>query len=74
MIHHFDHRFGSYAGLGERPGDGSLPETPDNLKASTDYEPEPWYWVPETETRLRVARVPARLKQYFRKEDARWLP
>ena len=70
MIHHFDHRFGSYAGLNNRPTDGSLPETPDNAKASPDYEADPWYWVPEDETALRVARVPARLKQYFRKENA----
>ena len=70
MIHHFDHRFGSYAGLNSRPSDGSLPETPDSAKASPDYESDPWYWVPEDETALRVARVPARLKQYFRKENA----
>lgn len=69
MIHHFDHRFGSYAGLDARPGDGSLPETPDSLKADPNYEAEPWYWVPEEETALRVARVPTRLKQYYRKED-----
>ena len=68
MIHHFDHRFGSYAGLNNRPGDGSLPETPDSAKANPDYEADPWYWVPEDETVLRVARVPSRLKQYFRKE------
>ena len=70
MIHHFDHRFGSYAGLNDRPAGGSLPETPDSAKASPDYESDPWYWVPEDETALRVARVPSRLKQYFRKEDA----
>ena len=70
MIHHFDHRFGSYAGLNSRPADGSLPETPDSAKASPDYEADPWYWVPEDETALRVARVPSRLKQYFRKENA----
>ena len=70
MIHHFDHRFGSYAGLNSRPADGTLPETPDSAKASPDYEADPWYWVPEDETALRVARVPARLKQYFRKENA----
>lgn len=69
MIHHFDHRFGSYAGLDARPGDGSLPETPESLKADPNYEAEPWYWVPEEETALRVARVPTRLKQYYRKED-----
>ena len=70
MIHHFDHRFGSYAGLNNRPAGGSLPETPDSAKARPDYEADPWYWVPEDETALRVARVPSRLKQYFRKEDA----
>ena len=70
MIHHFDHRFGSYAGLNSRPADGSLPETPDSAKASPDYESDPWYWVPEDETALRVARVPSRLKQYFQKENA----
>ncbi len=70
MIHHFDHRFGSYAGLNNRPGDGSLPETPDSAKASPDYESDSWYWVPEDETALRVARVPSRLKQYYRKENA----
>ena len=70
MIHHFDHRFGSYAGLNDRPADGSLPETPDSAKANPDYEADPWYWVPEKETALRVARVPSRLKQYFRKENA----
>jgi N-6 DNA Methylase len=71
MIHHFDHRFGSYAGLTERSGEGSLPLTPDSIKNSGEYEAEPWYWVPEAETALRVARVPARLKQYYRKEDAK---
>ena len=70
MIHHFDHRFGSYAGLSDRPADGSLPETPESAKARPDYESDPWYWVPEDETALRVARVPSRLKQYFRKENA----
>ena len=70
MIHHFDHRFGSYAGLNSRPAGGSLPETPDSAKANPDYEADPWYWVPEDETSLRVARVPSRLKQYFRKENA----
>ena len=56
--------------LNSRPSGGSLPETPESAKASPDYESDPWYWVPEDETALRVARVPARLKQYFRKENA----
>ncbi|MHA6263696.1 Eco57I restriction-modification methylase domain-containing protein [Arenibacterium sp. CAU 1754] len=71
MLHIFDHRFGSYAGLEARPGDGSLPETPDSVKHDPAYETEPWYWVPEEETRLRSARVPVRLKQYFRKDNTK---
>ena len=70
MIHHFDHRFGSYAGLDARPADGSLPETPDAQKANPAYEAEPWYWVPQEETNLRVARVPTRLKKAWRKDSA----
>ncbi|UIJ44868.1 N-6 DNA methylase [Sphingomonas cannabina] len=70
MIHHFDHRFGSYAGLSERSGEGSLPPTSDAVRNDPDYEAEPWYWVPQAEMELRVARLPARLKQYFRKENA----
>ena len=70
MIHHFDHRFGSYAGLNDRPAGGSLPEVPDSAKTNPDYIVDPWYWVPEEETALRLARVPPRLKQYFRKENA----
>ena len=71
MIHHFDHRFGSYAGLSDRPAGGSLPQTPNSAKASPDYESDPWYWVPEDETALRGARVPSPLKQNLRKENAK---
>ncbi|NDR57902.1 N-6 DNA methylase, partial [Pseudoruegeria sp. M32A2M] len=70
MIHHFDHRYGSYAGLDARPADGSLPDVTDALRASPDYEADPWYWVPAEETTLRVARVPQRLKAYLRKDNA----
>jgi len=69
MIHHYDHRYGSYAGLGARPKDGSLPEVSDAMRANPEYEAEPWYWVPAEETELRVARVPQRLKGYLRKEN-----
>jgi len=69
MIHHFDHRFGTYAGLSERSVEGSLPPTLDAVKDDPDYEVDPWYWVPQSEMELRVARVPARLKQYFRKDN-----
>ena len=62
MIHHFDHRFGSFFGLAERPADGALPEIPPSKKLDADFEPDPWYWVPEDEVILRAARVPMALK------------
>ena len=70
MIHHFDHRFGSYEGLENRPRDGTLPEVSDAVKTNPNFDVEPWYWVPEEETTIRAARVPVRLKQYYRKEKA----
>ena len=66
MIHHFDHRFGSFFGLAERPADGALPEVPPSKKLDADFEPDPWYWVPEDEVILRAARVPAALKSAMR--------
>lgn len=66
MIHHFDHRFGSFLGLAERPADGALPEVPPSKKLDADFEPDPWYWVPEDEVILRAARVPTALKSAMR--------
>lgn len=66
MIHHFDHRFGSFLGLAERPADGALPEVPPSKKLDAGFEPDPWYWVPEDEVVLRAARVPTALKSAMR--------
>lgn len=66
MIHHFDHRFGSFFGLTERPADGALPEVPLSKKLDADFEPDPWYWVPDNEVILRAARVPTALKSAMR--------
>ena len=70
MIHHFDHRFGSYEGLERRPRDGSLPEASNSRKLCADFEVEPWYWVPAEETSLRAARVPSRLKKSYREKKS----
>ncbi len=69
MIHQFDHRHGSFEGLMKRPTNHSLPEIPVATKADPNYESEPWYWVPEDETKLKVARVPEKLKSSFRKQQ-----
>jgi len=65
MIHHFDHRWATYAGAGtddeEGARDCSLAE-----KQDPDFEPSPRYFVPETEVKVRAARVPASLKRGFR--------
>ncbi|MBU3889764.1 Eco57I restriction-modification methylase domain-containing protein [Methylosinus sp. KRF6] len=66
MIHHFDHRFGSFFGLAERPADGALPEVQSSKKLDVSFEPDPWYWVPEEEVLLRSARVPTALKSAIR--------
>lgn len=66
MIHHFDHRFGSFLGLAGRPADGALPEVPPSKKLDVNFEPDPWYWVPEDEVVLRAARVPTALKSTMR--------
>ena len=69
MVHQFDHRFGSYAGLDARPSDNNLPETFAASKADPNYEIDPWYWVPEDEVALRAARVPRNLKFHFRRRN-----
>jgi len=70
MIHHFDHRFGTFTNLTERPADGSLPETRLSDRQDLDFEPEPWYWVPEAEATLRAARIPSSLKRAWREEKS----
>lgn len=46
MVHHFDHRWFSYA-VSSEPNAG--------LKADPSYEPMPRYWVPEHEVEARLA-------------------
>lgn len=67
MIHHFDHRWATYGDAGS--GDDDARDATEKEKQSADFEPTPRYWVPEQEVWLRAARVPARLKTAWRKED-----
>ena len=68
MIHHFDHRWATYAG-----GDvGDAESTRDVTmaeKADADFEPSPRYWVPEVEVQLRASRVSSALKSALRKSQ-----
>ena len=70
MIHHFDHRWATYAGTNvgneESARDVTLEE-----KTDPGFEPTPRYWVPEAEVRLRAARVSSGLKSAVREQDAK---
>ncbi len=65
MVHHFDHRWATYAGGSaddeEAARDCTLAE-----KQNSYFEPSPRYWVPEDEVKLRAARVPSSLKRAYR--------
>jgi hypothetical protein len=56
MLHHFDHRLGTYEGQTEsQANQGTLPPVTDAQHADPHFLTLPWYWVPEAEvtTRLR---------------------
>lgn len=58
MLHHFDHRFGSYAGQSAaQENQGKLPELDDAAHADPVRFAEPYYWVPEAEVATRLAGV-----------------
>jgi hypothetical protein len=67
MIHHFDHRWATYAGDSldeEGARDATLAE-----RQNPNFEPSPRYWVPEGEVKLRAARVPSSLKRGVREAN-----
>lgn len=68
MIHHYDHRWATYAGGSTDDEEGSRDCTLAE-KQDPNYEPTPRYWVPEDEVHLRAARVPATLKRAYRDGD-----
>jgi hypothetical protein len=69
MIHHFDHRWATYAGGAADDGEGARDCTLAE-KQNPAFESAPRYWVPESEVKLRAARVPSSLKRGFREEHA----
>jgi SOS-response transcriptional repressor LexA len=67
MIHHFDHRFGTYEGQTDaQANQGKLPELDDAQHADPRMVNLPNYWVPEEEVWARSARVPAALLKAYR--------
>ena len=55
MVHHFDHRFGTYEGQTDsQANQGKLPEFDEAEHANPDRVSIPWYWVPEHEAESRL--------------------
>ncbi len=55
MVHHFDHRFGTYEGQTEaQDNQGKLPEFDDVAHENPDRLTHPYYWVPATEVSERL--------------------
>jgi hypothetical protein len=69
MIHHFDHRWATYTGGVADDEEGARDCTVAE-KQNPTFEPQPRYWVPEDEVKLRAARVPASLKRGLREKNA----
>ena len=69
MIHHFDHRWATYAG-GDVGDAESARDVTMAEKADAAFEPSPRYWVPEVEVQLRASRVSSALKSALRKGEA----
>ncbi len=65
MIHHFDHRWATYANGSVEDEEGARDATLAE-KQDPAFEPAPRYWVPEDEVTLRAARVPSGLKRAWR--------
>ncbi len=58
MIHHFDHRFGTYEGQSQaQANQGKLPELDHTAHADPGRVTLPRYWVPENEVAARLDEV-----------------
>ncbi|MGB8295129.1 MAG: restriction endonuclease, partial [Polyangia bacterium] len=55
MVHHFDHRFGTYDGQTQaQSNQGTLPRLTPEQHADPDYLALPWFWVPEAEVEAAI--------------------
>ena len=71
MIHHFDHRWGTYDGQTEaQANQGKLPELNQGMHADPNLFSLPRYWVEAREVFLRVASLPKGLVQALREHDS----
>jgi hypothetical protein len=68
MIHHFDHRWATFSGGSINDEEGAR-NTTIAEKSNPTFEVYPRYWFPESESKIRSARVPSILKRSFREAD-----
>ena len=63
MVHHFDHRFGTYEGQTDsQANQGKLPEFDEAQHADPHRVSLPWYWVPAEEV---AGRLDGRWKRHW---------
>lgn len=67
MVHHFDHRYGTYEGATQAQlNEGTLPNPGEEWKQDPSNVAMPRYWVSKQEVLLRSSRVPSGIKQALR--------
>ena len=71
MIHQFDHRFGSFEGLVQRPKNSPLPTPPLEQYENPSFVVQPWYWVPSEEVKRRLSRWSIGFRRNARVTDER---
>ena len=54
MFHAFDHRFGDYGSRGNDRGNRVMPDTPVSSYRDPEFEPTPFYWIPEADLDARL--------------------
>jgi hypothetical protein len=60
MFNFFDHRFGDYQSRGDDRGYRVMPEVPLASYQNPNFEPSPFYWVPEVEFDSRLEGLTSR--------------
>ena len=55
MVHHYDHRFGDYAGRSANSEGTALPAVSLENKRDPDFRPLPRYWVSDSQVQSRLA-------------------
>jgi hypothetical protein len=70
MVHHFDHRFGTYEGATQAQlNENTLPNPGEEWKQNPNNVAMPRYWVSKQEVLLRSSRIPPGVKQAVKAKD-----